>query len=147
MGRPKTPVVRIKKLYDHAEMPRLATEGASGFDLVASERAEIPTGERTVVGTGIAVAIPQGYEGQVRPRSGLAARYGVTVLNSPGTIDSDYRGELMVILHNTGPDFAVKKGDRIAQLVIQKVPAVKFETVEELDETERGEGGLGSTGR
>jgi len=147
MARPKTPVIRIKKLHEHAELPQLATSGASGFDLVAAERVQIPSGERSIVGTGIAVAIPSGYEGQVRPRSGLAARYGLTVLNTPGTIDSDYRGEVMVIMHNTGPDYHIKKGDRIAQLVIQKVPKVKFEVVEELDETDRGDGGLGSTGK
>lgn len=107
----------------------------------------IAPGERALVPTGFRLAIPLGFEGQVRPRSGLALRHGITVPNAPGTIDADYRGELQVILANTGAEaFVIKRGDRIAQLVIAPVPPVVFEEVDDLDETERGEGGFGHTG-
>lgn len=141
-------ILKIKVLDENATIPKQATSGSAGFDLCAAEEVEILTRSRAVVTTGIALEIPPGYEGQVRPRSGLAARNGVTVLNSPGTIDSDYRGPVKVILYNTGPLFKVSVGDRIAQLVLSKVPKlVRFETVKELSDTERGEGGLGSTGK
>jgi len=141
-------VLKIKALDEKAIVPKQATSGSAGFDLCAAEAVELPTRARAVVTTGIALEIPPGYEGQVRPRSGLAARNGVTVLNSPGTIDSDYRGPVKVILYNTGPLFKVSVGDRIAQLVLSKVPKlVRFETVNELSDTERGEGGFGSTGK
>jgi dUTP pyrophosphatase len=126
------------------------TAGAAGMDLCAALDADlvIEPGAWKLVPTGIAVAIPAGHEGQVRPRSGLAAKHGVTCLNAPGTIDEDYRGECKVILVNHGPEaFVVKHGDRIAQLVIAPVTRVEVEVVTELSETERGEGGFGSTGR
>lgn len=133
------------------ELPSKATQGAAGFDLRAavSEGGElrVEPGGRVLVPTGLSIAIPIGYEGQVRPRSGLALRFGVTVLNSPGTIDCDYRGEIGVILinHGTAP-FVVERGDRIAQLVIAKVAECVFETVANLAESERGAGGFGSSG-
>ncbi|MDG2051246.1 MAG: dUTP diphosphatase [Myxococcota bacterium] len=131
-------------------LPAPATPGAAGIDLrsAVSGPLEIAPGQRTSVPTGFAVAIPRGFEGQVRPRSGLALRQGVTVLNSPGTIDSDYRGEILVILINHGSDpCLVGRGDRIAQLVVAPVSAVESSEVDALDETERGSGGFGSTGR
>lgn len=129
--------------------PRYATEGAVGMDLSAAIDAPLTLapGERRLVRTGWAAAIPEGYEGQVRPRSGLALRHGVTVLNAPGTIDPDYRGELMVLLVNHGQaPFVIERGDRIAQLVICPVARAIVEEVEALDETARGAGGYGSTG-
>lgn len=128
-------------------LPTQATAGAAGADLVAAEDAVIAPGGVHAVATGIALAIPEGYEGQVRPRSGLALKHGVTVLNAPGTIDADYRGEVKVILINHGPEpFRVARGDRIAQLVIAAVAPAHFERVEILPETSRGDGGFGSTG-
>jgi dUTP pyrophosphatase len=143
--------VRVARLPHAAglETPRPATPGAAGSDLRAAVETEvvIAPGERALVPTGFRVAIPEGFEGQVRPRSGLALRHGLTMPNSPGTIDSDYRGELQVILQNTGGDaFVVKRGDRIAQLVVAPVPRVVVDEVEDLDDTERGEGGFGHTG-
>lgn len=133
-----------------ATLPRYATEGAAGLDLAAALDApvEIPPGDRAIVGTGIAIHLPRETEGQVRPRSGLAARHGVTVLNAPGTIDEDYRGEVKVILINLGTEtFRVESGDRIAQLVVQPVLHVSVdETEEAAPETARGAGGFGSTG-
>lgn len=134
------------------EPPRRQTAGAAGLDLPAAlgpgEELTLPPGGRAMVPTGLAIALPAGYEGQVRPRSGLAARHGVTVLNSPGTIDADYRGEVKVILINHGADpYTLRRGDRIAQLVVAAVCAVDLLEVEVLDDTERGEGGHGSTGR
>jgi len=134
------------------EPPRQQTAGAAGVDLLAAlppgEVLSLAPGQRTLVPTGLALAIPEGYEGQVRPRSGLAAKHGVTVLNSPGTIDADYRGELKVILINLGDAaFEIRRGERIAQLVVAPVSQVNFELRETLDATERGAGGFGSTGR
>ena len=134
------------------EPPRQQTAGAAGVDLLAAlppgEVVSLAPGKRTLVPTGMAMAIPNGYEGQVRPRSGLAARHGVTVLNTPGTIDADYRGELKVILINLGDAaFEIRRGERIAQLVVAPVSQVNFELRETLDATERGTGGFGSTGR
>lgn len=127
--------------------PAHATSGAAGADLVSAEDITIAPGEIHAVATGLALAIPQGFEGQVRPRSGLALKYGVTVLNAPGTIDSDYRGEVKVILVNHGKKaFVVSRGDRIAQLVIAPVTRISFQPVAELDETQRGTAGFGSTG-
>ncbi len=138
--------LKVKRLKD-IPLPSYATPGSSGLDLYAAEDVEIPPGEFKLVGTGIAVEIPPGFEGEVRPRSGLAAKYGVTLLNTPGTIDSDYRGEVKVVLINHGREiFHVRKGMRIAQLVIKKVERVEVCEVEELGETGRGEGGFGSTG-
>ena len=134
------------------EPPRQQTAGAAGVDLLAAlppgEVLSLAPGTRTLVPTGLALAIPAGYEGQVRPRSGLAAKHGVTVLNTPGTIDADYRGELKVILINLGDaPFEIRRGERIAQLVVAPVSQVNFTLRESLDATERGTGGFGSTGR
>ncbi len=130
-------------------LPERASSRASGFDLRAAvdETVNLAPGERLLIPTGISVAIPEGHEGQVRPRSGLAVRHGITILNAPGTIDSDYRGEIKVILINLGPDpFPIRRGERIAQLVFAPVVECDLEEVESLDETERGEGGFGSSG-
>ena len=130
-------------------LPQYMTEGASGIDLYAdlSEPILLPPGERVLVPTGLSVAIPIGFEGQVRPRSGLAWKNGVTVLNTPGTVDADYRGEIQVILVNLGQEnFMVTPGDRIAQLVITPIQKVVLETVAELPDTVRGDGGFGHTG-
>ena len=140
--------VKVKILNPDAIVPKYQTEEAAGFDLPSIEEKTIKAGERDVIKTGLAVALPKGYELQVRPRSGLALKNGITVLNTPGTVDSDYRGELMVILLNTSnEDFAVKKGDRIAQAVIKEILQADFAVVDELDSTERGTGGFGSTGK
>jgi dUTP pyrophosphatase len=134
------------------EAPRQQTAGAAGVDLpaaiAAGETLEIAPGKYAMVPTGFAIALPHGYEAQVRPRSGLAARHGVTVLNSPGTVDADYRGEIKVVLINHGDaPFMVRRGDRIAQMVVAPVSMVTFLERETLDETERGDKGYGSTGR
>lgn len=133
-------------------LPRQQTAGAAGVDLAAAlaqdEVVEIAPGGMAMIPTGMAIALPEGFEAQIRPRSGLAAKYGVTVLNSPGTVDADYRGEIKVMLINHGPaPFAVRRGERIAQMVVAPVSVVAFRQVERLDETERGTGGHGSTGR
>ena len=132
---------------NESKMPVLATPGAAGYDLSASKAVIIKSGEFEKVPTGIRISMPMGLEAQIRPRSGLAAKHGVTVLNAPGTIDSDYRGEICVILINHGKkDFEIEPGMRIAQMVFSKVVQVDFKQVEQLDETSRGEGGFGSTG-
>ena len=129
-------------------LPAYATPGAAGMDVVAAEDVTIAPGQRHAVPTGFAIAIPPGFEVQVRPRSGLALRHGVTCLNTPGTIDEDYRGEVKVILANLGSEpFAVRRGERIAQLVPAPVLKAAFREVEVLEETARGAGGFGSTGR
>ena len=133
-------------------LPRQQTAGAAGLDLAAAigadEVLEIAPGDYAKVPTGMAIALPEGFEGQVRPRSGLAAKHGITVLNSPGTVDADYRGEVMVLLINHGKEvFSLRRGERIAQMVVAPVSAVTLVEVETLDETERGSGGHGSTGR
>lgn len=133
-----------------AIIPQYKTSGAAGADICAflQEPVVIKKGERAMIPTGLFFSIPEGYEIQVRPRSGLAAKNGVTVLNTPGTIDSDYRGEVKVILINLGnEDFEVKNGERIAQIVVAPVTIGAFEQVSVLDETERGAGGFGSTGK
>jgi len=132
---------------DGASLPRYQTEGSAGMDLVSTEPVELAPGERKLVGTGIHVAIPAGFEGQVRPRSGLAVRHGISMVNTPGTIDSDYRGEIKVLLINLG-DSVVKlgQGERVAQLVICPVMRADWLVVKSLDDTERGGGGFGSTG-
>jgi dUTP pyrophosphatase len=128
--------------------PIYATEGAAGMDVVAAEDVVLPPGGRHAVATGFAMAIPPGYEVQVRPRSGLALKHGVTCLNTPGTIDSDYRGEVKIILANLGDaPFTVARGDRIAQLVPAPVQRATVEVRDALDDTARGSGGFGSTGR
>ena len=129
-------------------LPARATEHAAGLDIVAAEDVTLAPGERHAVATGFAIAIPHGYEVQVRPRSGLALKHGITCLNTPGTIDSDYRGEVKVILANLGSaPFEVRRGERIAQLVPAPVLQAEFREVPELGETTRGAGGFGSTGR
>lgn len=140
--------IKIKKLHVDAVIPSYQTNEAAGFDLHSVDEIIIKAGERALVKTGFAIALPSGFELQVRPRSGLALKNGITVLNSPGTVDSDYRGEIMVILINhSNEDFLIKKGDRIAQGVVQAVLQARFEEVAELDNTERGSGGFGSTGK
>jgi dUTP pyrophosphatase len=145
--------VAVRRLAHAADLPlpAYASEGAAGLDLRAAtpdgETLEILPGQRQVVPTGIAIALPAGFEAQVRPRSGLARRHGVTCLNSPGTVDSDYRGEIAVILVNLGHEpFAVARGDRIAQLVVAPVARAAWRPVEDLDDTARGSGGFGSSG-
>lgn len=143
--------VKISRLpgNDDLPLPARMSSGASGFDLFAAvaEEVQIKAGERALIPTGIKIALPQGLEAQVRPRSGLALRYGVTVLNAPGTVDADYRGEIKVVLINHGDAaFTVKRGLRIAQLVIQEVPQIRWEEVDILSETDRGDGGFGHTG-
>jgi dUTP pyrophosphatase len=129
-------------------LPAYESEHAAGMDLRAAEDAILPPAGRALVATGFAIALPQGFEAQVRPRSGLAAKHGVTVLNAPGTIDADYRGEVKVILINHGADaFAIKRGDRIAQMVVAPVTRVTLAEAASLSETGRGAGGFGSTGR
>ena len=139
----------FRRLSEAARPPAQAHEGDAGYDLHAAEAATIGPGERASVGTGIAIAIPEGQAGLVIPRSGLAARHGISVVNAPGLIDSGYRGELRVLLLNTDTDeaFTVQPGDRIAQLVLVAVETPELLEVEELDETVRGAGGFGSTGR
>jgi dUTP pyrophosphatase len=142
------PIVRLPHGVD-LDLPAYATEHAAGLDLMAA--IELPmtiaAGKRAMVPTGIAIALPVGLEAQVRPRSGLAARHGVTVLNSPGTIDADYRGEIRVILINLGEiDFLVEPKSRIAQLIVAPVMQLRWDEVESLPQTARGEGGFGSTG-
>ena len=142
--------IRLKRLPhgDGLPPPAYATEGAAGMDVVAAEDLTLAPGQRHAVATGFAIAIPPGHEVQVRPRSGLALKHGVTCLNTPGTIDSDYRGEVKVILANLGTEpFVIRRGDRIAQLVPAPVLKAVLDEVHELDDTARGMGGFGSTGR
>ena len=139
----------IKRLDPDLPLPKYAKEGDAGCDLLSAEDLTIKAGGgRALVPTGLALAIPEGYAGFVQPRSGLAVKNGVTVLNTPGLIDSGYRGELKVLLINTDPSepFDIVRGERIAQLVIQKVEQVEFDEVDSLPSSERGEGGFGSTG-
>jgi dUTP pyrophosphatase len=143
-------VARVRRGADVLPLPRYMTAGAAGMDLVADVDGEVvlDPGERRLVPTGIAVAIPVGFEGQVRPRSGLAVRHGLTLLNAPGTIDADYRGEVQVLLVNLGPaPVRVRRGDRIAQLVFAPVATATLTEVAALPATARGDGGFGSTGR
>lgn len=141
--------VQVKRL-PHGEslaLPSYATAGAAGMDVLAAENVTIAPGGRHAVATGFAMAIPEGYEIQVRPRSGLALKHGITLPNTPGTIDSDYRGELKVILINHGDAaFPIERGDRIAQLVLAPVTLAEWDEVDDLDNTARGSGGFGSTG-
>ena len=145
--------VRIARLphSEGIELPSYGTGGAAGLDLRAAVPAEAPLtlapGARALIPTGLTIAVPPGYEAQVRPRSGLALKSGITCLNTPGTIDADYRGEVKVILINHGPDdFTIRRGDRIAQLVIAPVVQARWTEVDALEETARGAGGFGSTG-
>ena len=138
----------IKKLQKNIILPEYKTDGSSGMDLMANveQTVKILPGEKKIISTGIMVAIPEQYEIQIRPRSGLAAKNGISILNTPGTIDSDYRGEIKVILINLGKDiFEIKKNDRIAQMIVCPIIKVELEEVESLPETVRGKGGFGST--
>lgn len=146
----KVKVKRISEKYFDISLPEYATEGSSGLDLRAAVDGDviIPARSYAVIPTNLKVEIPHGYEIQVRPRSGLAAKHGIGLLNSPGTIDSDYRGEIKVILFNfSNEDYVVKRGDRIAQIVLSKVYKAEFIEVEDLNESQRGEGGFGHTGK
>ena len=147
-------IIRVTPLshFEGLALPAYETADAAGMDLRAavadSEPVQLAPGARAMIPTGLTIALPPGYEAQVRPRSGLAAKHGITCLNSPGTIDSDYRGEVKVILINLGQDaFVIKRGERIAQMVIAPVTRAELKVVESLDETKRGTGGFGSTGR
>ena len=141
-------IVRLPEARD-LPLPRQATPQSAGFDLLAhvDDRVEIPPGGRALVPTGVAIALPDGYEAQVRPRSGLALRKGLTLVNTPGTVDADYRGEIRLIVINHGDEtVVVRRGDRLAQMVIHAVPRVVLEEVDALPESERGSGGFGHTG-
>ena len=141
--------VKIKKLRDDAIIPKYMTESAAGMDLYSANDQDIllAPGKRAMVPTGIAVSLPKGYEAQIRPRSGLAHRHGITLVNTPGTIDADYRGEIMALMINLGEKpYVVSKGTRIAQMIIKKVYRPKIIVSDSLDETKRGSGGFGHTG-
>ena len=143
-------IVKIVRENNKIELPKYETSGAAGMDVRANITEPIVLGslERTLVPTGLKIAIPEGYEVQVRPRSGLALKHGITLLNTPGTIDSDYRGELKMIIANMSKDaYTINPGERIGQLVLNKVEQIEWEVVETLDETERGAGGFGHTGK
>jgi dUTP pyrophosphatase len=144
------PTLQVQKLRPDAVLPQYATDGAAGLDLCAAldEPLWLAPGASAMVSTGLAIALPPGHEGQVRPRSGLAAKHGITVLNAPGTVDEDYRGEVKVLLINLSHwPYQLKAGDRIAQLVVAPVMRVAVAAVAALSETSRGDGGFGSTGR
>ena len=140
--------VKVKKLVPNAVIPKYGTSGASGFDFVATELTVINAGETKLVKTGISMAVDQGYEIQVRPRSGMSLKTALRVANAPGTVDSDYRGEICVIMTNTDSEgsYVIKEGDRIAQGVVCPILQVEFDEVDDLDDTQRGVGGFGSTG-
>ena len=145
------PIVSVQRLAHGADLPlpSYATAQSAGLDLMAAvgDEVTLAPGARQLVPTGLAIALPAGFEAQVRPRSGLALKHGITVLNSPGTIDADYRGEVQVLLINHGQaPFVIKRGDRIAQMVVAPATQIAWATVEQLDQTERGSGGYGSTG-
>ena len=147
----RAPVIKIKRLANGGgiDLPVYATSGAAGMDICAANEADIvlAAGERCAVPTGFAMAIPDGFEAQIRPRSGLALKHGISVANAPGTIDSDYRGEIAVIIINLGnAPFTITRGMRIAQMVIAPVTRGQFAEVADLDDSDRGEGGFGSTG-
>lgn len=144
-------LLKIKKVkeYDNLPTPRYMTNGSAGMDLYAAidKSVTIKTLERVTLSTGICIELPKGYEAQIRPRSGLASKHGITLLNSPGTIDWDYRGEIKIILINlSAEEFTINRGDRIAQMVINKIETPIIEIVEEINETKRGANGFGSTG-
>ena len=140
-------ILRFKKVHPEAVLPAYAHASDAGMDVRSVEDVVIPAGGRALVRTGLVMLLPPGYEAQVRPRSGLALKHGITVLNTPGTIDSGYRGEVGVILANFGGEgFAVAKGDKIAQIVVAPVTQAAIEEAYEIDETDRGSGGFGSTG-
>ena len=143
--------LKIKKTSDRAKVPFYATSGSAGFDLHAIDTMTVPAGGTVKVRTGLAFEIPEGYELQIRPRSGMSAKTKVRISNSPGTLDSDFRGEVLIIVDNISQNqadsYRIQEGDRIAQAVLQKVEQADFELVEELTETQRGSGGFGSTGQ
>jgi dUTP pyrophosphatase len=143
------PELPVRRLDPELPLPAYAHPGDAGADLCAAEDVVLPPGGRATVGTGLAVAVPDGYAAFVHPRSGLASRHGITLVNAPGTVDAGYRGEVKVVLLNTDREeaFTVRRGDRIAQLIVQPVTRVRFLDVTELPATPRGEGGFGSTGR
>ncbi len=144
------PILKIRREAggEDLALPSYQTVGAAGMDVRAAESCTLGVGETKLIATGFSLAIPEGYEVQLRPRSGLALKHGITLLNSPATIDSDYRGEVKVILTNLGhEEFVVARGDRIAQMVVARVERLELEIVEELDETSRGSGGFGHTGK
>ena len=146
--RPTLKIRRVGQRGPPLDLPSYQTGGAAGLDLRADEGCTLAPGERRLVPTGLALELPVGYEGQVRPRSGLAVRHGIGMVNAPGTIDQDYRGEVGVVLVNLGRDrFDIRRGDRIAQLVVAPVVRVEVELVETLSDTNRGDGGFGSTGQ
>ena len=140
--------VKIKRLDQELSLPRYANPGDAGLDLYSAVDVVIEPMRRVMIPTGVAIALPEGYAGFVQPRSGLAAKKGLSIVNTPGLVDSGYRGELKVIAINTDTDepIAIARGERVAQLVVQRVPVVELVEVDELDATERGEGGFGSTG-
>ena len=140
--------IQIKKMEDDVKLPHYEHEGDAGMDIYAYEDALLKPLERKLIRTGFQIAVPKGYEAQIRPKSGLALEHGITMANSPGTIDHQYRGEVKIIVVNLGSkDFKVEKGKKIAQMVINKIENAEFEEVSALDETKRGAGGFGSTGR
>lgn len=146
----RVPIVRVRDAAEPLPLPRYMTPAAAGMDLLADvqEDVALAPGDRALVPTGIALALPPGFEGQVRPRSGLAVRQGLTLLNAPGTVDADYRGEVQVLLVNLGREpIRIRRGDRIAQLVVAPVARVVWQEAAALSESERGAGGFGSTGR
>ena len=139
--------IKIKKLHSEAITPKYAHQGDAGMDIYSVEELIIPSKERGLVKTGLSFEIPEGYEIQVRPKSGLALNHGLTILNTPGTIDSGYRGEICVIIFNSSAkDYQVKKSEKIAQIVLKKVESMDIEEVNELSDSSRGQGGFGSTG-
>lgn len=143
------PTLQFRRITPRAILPRYMTPGAAGMDLASAETGEVPLGpgERIGIHTGLAMELPVGFEGQVRPRSGLASKHGITVVNAPGTIDSDYRGEIIVLLVNLGQAiYVIKPGERVAQLVIAPVCQAHIEEVGDLSATVRGQGGFGHTG-
>jgi dUTP pyrophosphatase len=149
----KEPVIRVCRLHPDKDsdlpLPGYMTSQASGMDICAAveEAHVIPVGAIAVIPTGIAIALPEGFEAQIRPRSGLAFKHGIGIINSPGTIDADYRGEIRIALINLGPEsYAVRRGDRIAQMVVQRVQQVRMEVVDRLEKTDRNDGGFGHTG-
>ena len=139
--------VKIKKIKDNAIIPKYSHEGDAGVDLYSTEDYVLKAGDRVLVSTGIKIAVPEGYEAQIRPKSGLAINHGISVVNTPGTVDSCYRGEVKIITINLGKeDFKIEKGKKIAQMIFNKIEEAEFEEVEELENTTRGDGGFGSTG-
>lgn len=143
--------VRVLDHYEGLELPRYQTTGSAGMDLPAAIPVDVPLtlepGEWRLVETGLAIALPEGFEAQIRPRSGLAARHGISLTNTPGTVDADYRGEIKVNVINHGPEpFTIRRGDRIAQMIVAPFVQASWAPVDDLERTERGEGGFGSTG-